>query len=687
MSSRKRRGDQLAPALFPFMAVLLCTIGALVLILAITVTNSHASARAEAEMEFLVVQDQQNLAIAWSEELMVQREEIKNQIEKRRAELQHIEDHIARLNSELDSLQSKQSSLEESNAAPHPDREAQLAQIEELKAEIEAKKEEIAAHREKLENKRPAFAIVPYTGKNGTHRRPIYIECTSKGLILQPEGVVISTRDLFPPVPSNPLAASMRLLRNKYEKADTLYGSSPPPYPLLLVRPDGVEAFHHARRALSSWEDQYGYELIDAEMELAFPLGVPGTKVELERVVTESKIRLQELIQANPRLARQYAIEKEGWDEIESLASSSSTPSSRGSGASSSSVGAGTAELSEGSGNWKMVRPASPYASSGAPPRSGVGNGEGISSPTPPSSSPSSPSTSSSSSSSTPHMEAGDIDPNLGMMVAQSQENLSGGSGVGGSGGLSGDSVSHLSVGDISNGAGDAGNFQGGGGGSSGSSSGASATGANQTGTAAISSPIGGSSPFASQSGSPSSMSSAQFANQAQSASQPGSQQSMESDGEVGMVTFSPISQDSSPSSDDNQPMNTHVIGSRDAKPIATSEGKNWAQKRGDGKATPVSRAMVMVAINDKWYLRSEVGGRRFDATIDLNQGADEVSEQLAQAIRDRVDSWGLSVRGGYWVPTVVIESASDAQRSVARLERLLEGSGVEIKVVALQLR
>ena len=57
MSGSKRRGDNTAPALFPFLAVLLCTIGALVLILVLTVANSHASAKREVEDTIADVKD------------------------------------------------------------------------------------------------------------------------------------------------------------------------------------------------------------------------------------------------------------------------------------------------------------------------------------------------------------------------------------------------------------------------------------------------------------------------------------------------------------------------------------------------------------------------------------------------------------------------------------------------------
>ena len=36
-----------------------------------------------------------------------------------------------------------------------------------------------------------SFTIIPYAGPNGTRRRPIYIECRESGIILQPEGIVL----------------------------------------------------------------------------------------------------------------------------------------------------------------------------------------------------------------------------------------------------------------------------------------------------------------------------------------------------------------------------------------------------------------------------------------------------------------------------------------------------------------
>ena len=68
MSRSKRRGDNTAPALFPFLAVLLCTIGALVLILVITVTNSHATAKRTVVEAMADIHDTSELIEVISEE-------------------------------------------------------------------------------------------------------------------------------------------------------------------------------------------------------------------------------------------------------------------------------------------------------------------------------------------------------------------------------------------------------------------------------------------------------------------------------------------------------------------------------------------------------------------------------------------------------------------------------------------
>jgi hypothetical protein len=126
--------------------------------------------------------------------------------------------------------------------------------------------------------------------------------------------------------------------------------------------------------------------------------------------------------------------------------------------------------------------------------------------------------------------------------------------------------------------------------------------------------------------------------------------------------------------------------GDSDSKPIANREGKGWATSRQDAKATPVSRPIRIVVLSDRWLVRKEGNETQFESEIELSEGPQSASRKLEKSIRNRVDSWGLSLPGGYWCPSITMEAANDAQLSVQRLQRFLEGSGVEIRIVPLQV-
>ena len=102
--------------MFPFLAVLLCTIGALVLILVISVVHSRATA--ERFMESQVTQrleqakESSDIMESVSDELQARREKVKQEIERRRRELANIEDHIARMNQEMEQLRKKAEAID-----------------------------------------------------------------------------------------------------------------------------------------------------------------------------------------------------------------------------------------------------------------------------------------------------------------------------------------------------------------------------------------------------------------------------------------------------------------------------------------------------------------------------------------------------------------------------------------------
>lgn len=130
------------------------------------------------------------------------------------------------------------------------------------------------------------YRIIPYFGGNGTDRRPIYLECRSDRIVLMPEGVEIDAGLLADPSsPDNPLARLMHKL------SDLCRAENSRPYPLLVVRPDGVAAYYVARMALATVEEEYGYELVDADVSLDFGEASPKWREVAQSSIADERRR------------------------------------------------------------------------------------------------------------------------------------------------------------------------------------------------------------------------------------------------------------------------------------------------------------------------------------------------------------------------------------------------------------
>ncbi|MBQ3453849.1 MAG: hypothetical protein IJG25_03180, partial [Thermoguttaceae bacterium] len=174
------------------------------------------------------------------------------------------------------------------------DAEAAAAAIEEKKAAIEALNSEIEELKKKAEQQgeNRSYAILPYKGKNGTFRRPIYVECTASGVTLMPENFFFPMDDLIlGKYPGNPFDTGLRTARQYY--IDTGQGSEEDePYPLLIVRPDGSESYYAARGALASWGGECGYEFIEEDAQIEYPAASPelAQKVQDQVVVARGRM-------------------------------------------------------------------------------------------------------------------------------------------------------------------------------------------------------------------------------------------------------------------------------------------------------------------------------------------------------------------------------------------------------------
>ncbi|MEM1224323.1 MAG: hypothetical protein AAGJ40_01435 [Planctomycetota bacterium] len=315
-ATRRRKRATLSPSLFPFLAVLVCTLGTLILLLALVAQDAKESVVQAARKDVTggasvpnpniepeppsESSDESQLTAADADrlidegefrlrELVNHRDAQTEDLEKRRDQLTHLQSHTRRLQDELQRLRDEVEIATSSEPNATIDRQTLVL----MQSEIDQLESEIAELKESKTGERPRVVLVPHKGPNGTDRRPIYVECDDQGVLVHPEGVRITTKQLAAATSTriamgNPLDAALRTIRLHAMK---FYGDVAPPYPLLVVRPDGIAAYRLATAAMGDWDDQFGYELVPSEVDLAFPRPDANLRKELELVVHEANVR------------------------------------------------------------------------------------------------------------------------------------------------------------------------------------------------------------------------------------------------------------------------------------------------------------------------------------------------------------------------------------------------------------
>ncbi|TWT83157.1 hypothetical protein CA13_46200 [Planctomycetes bacterium CA13] len=311
MSGRRRQA--ISPTLFPFLAVLVCTLGTLILFLALVAQKATKVAEqqvAEAEQA-----KQQRMAEHSSSEepsltqgtvaSMIAEEQVRvaqvvafrdsqaADLENRRDQLTHLEDHLQRIRDELMRLSDEVKQATGETEATAVD----TATIDFLKSKLKEEEKAVAELKAQTENNTPRVVIVPHKGPNGTDRRPVYLECSKDGVMIWPEGVRITQQQLDNTSRgANPIDAALRIVRHH---AMQNYGDSIPPYPLLVVRPDGIESYAAARGAMEDWDDQFGYELVPSKVQLAFNQPDPQLKKRIDLAIQDAISNQQARVHAS----------------------------------------------------------------------------------------------------------------------------------------------------------------------------------------------------------------------------------------------------------------------------------------------------------------------------------------------------------------------------------------------------
>ena len=296
--------------LFPFLAVLICAMGALIVLLVLVVQQARVRAdtirtelthrqQARAADEQKLIRQQEDLD--WQREVLEQqRQELAQKLADRRLELSHLEDHIRRLEQRWKSLVAEAEDLQRSpRDRASPDDAAAQQELARLRAAIDTEQQRLAAARQEAAARKRSFAIVPYPGPQGTRRRPIYVECREDAIVLQPEGVVLRPEDFQGPLgPGNPLDAALRAIREHWARADG--NDAGEPYPLLVVRPGGSVAYGMARAAMAAWDSEFGYELVEGDVQLRYPPADPAVQQLLQGTLATARQRQAILAAAMP---------------------------------------------------------------------------------------------------------------------------------------------------------------------------------------------------------------------------------------------------------------------------------------------------------------------------------------------------------------------------------------------------
>jgi hypothetical protein len=350
--SRLRSRSAGSISLFPFLAVLVCAMGALIFLLIVLTRQIRKQAVDTASVQSTVVvrdeinipEDKADLVIPSRkeyEEILI--EKIPVPAESKSETNLPVKTKIVRFDpnielkkrlKELDSIKAKafriwsknqQKLISEKLKADQAKKQiasinTELEQIElqqglfqgktkkisqKLKYTSFAEKEinkKILESKQKSHQVKNQYAFVPYDGKSGTTRRPLLVECTGSVVRIHPEGIELTSKD-FKGYPKNynPVLVVLEVLVKYWSTQSEDFQK---PYVLIIIRPGGGAAYYTTRKYISSLDADVGYELVEKDWSLAIPEVNPEAKAlaqeALKKILEERRVYLESIALKNP---------------------------------------------------------------------------------------------------------------------------------------------------------------------------------------------------------------------------------------------------------------------------------------------------------------------------------------------------------------------------------------------------
>ncbi len=274
MRSRAASGSQANVSLFPFLAVLICTMGVMLLLLVLAVhvadeaeRTASASASGSLAATWEEMRGELELTELKTAAVLDSRQQLQRELEQARARRGHIESELANLENRFLDLQRQ---FRDTSDPGQLDAAHLVEDAERIRGEIRQATVTLESLRREFTTRPKMYSIVPHRSIHGTDRRPIYLECLENEIVFQPAGIAVPAAELEPPIlPGNPLDVALHAVRSYWLNLK-LAGAEGSPYPLLVVRPGGARTYALARRAMQNWDDEFGYELIEQEKLLDF---------------------------------------------------------------------------------------------------------------------------------------------------------------------------------------------------------------------------------------------------------------------------------------------------------------------------------------------------------------------------------------------------------------------------------
>ncbi|MGL4513103.1 MAG: hypothetical protein ACRCT8_08410 [Lacipirellulaceae bacterium] len=318
---RRSRGEQAPPfALFPFIAVLLCSVGALVVLLVVmnqigARKAALASRAAEAAVDSAdaaprAAEARKRLdeARAYRAKLDQARDESSRTLADEQTRLRGIEGHVRKLQDQVEKLRAEATELFALEQDHYDDAAMAARELRRLNELVEDQSKEVDELRTAATGRQRRYAIVPLReGRGGSNRPAVYFECVEDGVIMQPEGVKLSRQDFMPPVHvSSPLAAAARAVEQFYKDHPEARaaGEEGAPYPLLVVRPEGVSAYFRARAVFEAIDFDYGYQPVDRDWPIEYESPNPLLAEQALRAIDLARLERERLAAAAPQLFR-----------------------------------------------------------------------------------------------------------------------------------------------------------------------------------------------------------------------------------------------------------------------------------------------------------------------------------------------------------------------------------------------